>query len=99
MEIEKTANKEHFRFLSEMKESALALLDRRRRSYQLTFRNPVGEQVLADLARFCRASETTFHEDPRLHAVLEGRREVWLRVQKYLQLSAEEIYQLQRKDT
>ncbi len=53
-------------------------------------------EVLNDLARFCRAHETTFHPDPRVHAALEGRREVWLRIQEYLQLDIEEIYKLHR---
>lgn len=52
--------------------------------------------VLKDLARFCRAHQTTFHPDPRFHAVLEGRREVWLKIEQYLQLSTEEIYELHK---
>jgi hypothetical protein len=50
--------------------------------------------VLEDLAKFCRAHETTFNPDSRLNAVLEGRREVWLRIQNYLELSLDEIYDL-----
>jgi hypothetical protein len=50
--------------------------------------------VLKDLASFCRAHETTFHADPRAHAVLEGRREVWLRIQQHLNLSDEELFRL-----
>ena len=42
--------------------------------------------VAADLARFCRASASTFHSDARLHAALEGRREVWLRIRDHLDL-------------
>lgn len=53
-------------------------------------------EVLADLAKFCRADESTFHRDPRMHAVLEGRREVWLRIQEYIGFSAEEILELRR---
>lgn len=52
--------------------------------------------VLADLARFCRAHESTFHADPRVHAVLEGRREVWLKIEQMLQLTTEEIYELHK---
>lgn len=54
------------------------------------------DQVLKDLALFCRAHKSTFHPDPRLHAALEGRREVWLRIQEYLQLDMEEIYSLHK---
>ena len=43
-------------------------LARRKRAYQLAFQNPAQNAVLIDLAKFCRANETTFHADPRLHA-------------------------------
>lgn len=73
--------------------SAQRLLSRRRTAYVKTFANPVGEEVLRDLAKFCRATESTFNADPRIHAVLEGRREVWLRIQTYLNLSDEELWE------
>jgi hypothetical protein len=56
--------------------------------------NVFTETVLRDLAKFCRANESTFAKDPRAHAVLEGRREVWLRIQQYLRLTEDELYQL-----
>lgn len=59
-------------------------------------RSPHTVRVLQDLARFCRAHESTFHPDPRVHAALEGRREVWLKIQQNLQLDMEEIYQLHK---
>lgn len=52
------------------------------------------ETVLKDLAKFCRAHTTTYHPDARIHAVLEGRREVWLKIQEQLQMTEEEIYKL-----
>lgn len=52
--------------------------------------------VLKDLARFCRAYETTYDADPRKHAALEGRKEVWLRIQSYLQLDSEELFELHK---
>ena len=58
--------------------------------------NKYTELVLKDLARFCRAHDTTFQPDERMHAVLEGRREVWLRIQNHLQLDLEEIYELHK---
>lgn len=58
--------------------------------------NVFTKEVLKDLAKFCRAHDTTFSADPRLHAVLEGRREVWLRIQEYLQLDLDDIYELHR---
>lgn len=66
----------------------------RRHQYRLTFRSPPGEIVLKDLARFCRAHHSTFHKDPRVHAMLEGRREVWLRIQHHLRLSPDELWEL-----
>lgn len=67
---------------------------RRKRDYQLCFKQPAGQEVLIDLARFCRASETCFDADPRKHAVLEGRREVWLRIANHLNLSSEQLYSI-----
>lgn len=60
-------------------------------AYINTFSNVYGKEVLCDLAIFCRANESTFNSDDRLHAVAEGRREVWLRIQKHLQLNDEEL--------
>lgn len=64
----------------------------RRTDYVRTFDTPHGAKVLADLAKFCRASESTFHPDARVHAVAEGRREVWLRIQQHLNLSDQDLW-------
>jgi len=48
--------------------------------------------VMKDLAKFCRAKESTFHPDPRAHALAEGRREVYLRIMEHLELSVEDLY-------
>lgn len=66
----------------------------RRHAYRVTFKGPVAEIVLKDMARFCRAHESAFHPDARAHAVAEGRREVWLRIQNHLKLSPDELWQL-----
>ncbi len=75
---------------------AQEILAKRKQDYNLTFTKEslAVVAVLEDLAKFCRAHESTFHEDPRLHAVLEGRREVWLRIQNHLQLSDDELWKL-----
>lgn len=73
---------------------AIDFVRTKKRTYQLTFGTPAGNEVLIDLARFCRANESTFHEDPRLHAVLEGRREVWLRISNHLNLTTDQLYAL-----
>ncbi len=66
----------------------------RRHAYREVFKGPNAEIVLKDLARFCRAHESTFHADPRAHALAEGRREVWLRLQEHLQLTPEQLWSL-----
>lgn len=47
--------------------------------------------MLADLSKFCRANESTFHVDPRVHALLEGRREVFLRIMNFLSVDSETV--------
>lgn len=73
---------------------AKLFLARRRTAYVKTFLTPYGQEVLLDLAKFCRAHESTFHADPRAHAVAEGRREVWLRLQRHLQLDDDTLWAL-----
>ncbi|WP_426271567.1 hypothetical protein ACN9MB_09075 [Dyella kyungheensis] len=73
-------------------DAALGFLRRRAHAYRVTFTGPLAEEVLADLAKFCRATESTFHTDARAHAVAEGRREVWLRLQHHLKLSDDELW-------
>jgi len=69
------------------------ILFKRKIAYQQVF-NPESvhvKEVLHDLARFCRAVDSTYHKDARAHAVLEGRREVFLRIQKHLKLSDDQF--------
>lgn len=75
-------------------EQAKQFLARRRTAYVKTFISPMGEEVLRDLAKFCRAHQSTFHPDERAHAVAEGRREVWLRIQQHLRLTDDELWAL-----
>ncbi len=65
-----------------------------RRAYRTLFGGPAGQAVLRDLEKFCRANETCFHEDARLNLILEGRREVWLRIQQHLNLTPDDLFQL-----
>lgn len=62
-----------------------------RNSYKAAFAGGSGQRALEDLRRFCRAGDTCLHVGPQgidIHATLvaEGRREVWLRVAKALDL-------------
>lgn len=75
-------------------ERVRGFIGRRRTAYVKTFLTPFGQEVLTDLARFCRAHQTTFHPDQRAHAVAEGRREVWLRIAQHLQLTDEQLWAL-----
>ena len=66
----------------------------RRKSYQRVFDSEEGRNVLADLAKFCRAHESTFHPDERTSCLLDGRHEVWLRIKHHLNLTDEELWAL-----
>lgn len=77
-----------------MAKNAQQFLAERRTDYVKTFDTPAGQKVLADLAKFCRAHESTFHSDARVHAVAEGRREVWLRIQQHLQLDDQTLWRV-----
>ena len=63
----------------------------RAQAYRQTFNGVHGERVLTDLAHFCRANESTFAPDPRAEGILQGRREVWLRISKHLNLSDDQL--------
>lgn len=63
----------------------------RQQAYRQTFAGEYSRKVLTDLAKFCRANESTFHTDPRMEGVLQGRREVWLRISKHLNLTDEQL--------
>ena len=69
-------------------------LGNRRYAYRKTFAGPLAEDVLKDLARFCRANASTFHDNERVQSKLDGRREVWLRISEHLNLSPEELWKL-----
>jgi len=73
---------------------ALSFLKNRKTAYQLCFKSPAGNEVLMDLVKFCRANRSCYHDDPRLHAVAEGRREVWLRINEHLHLTPEQLQAL-----
>lgn len=85
--------------MEEIWDRAKALLLSKKQAYETVFNNGVDAKiVLKDLAAFCRANETTFHESEHVQAHLEGRREVWLRIQKYVQTSPDELWELTRKE-
>jgi len=75
-------------------ERARRLLFARQYAYRSTFKGPLADIVLRDLAKFCMANASTFHDNERVQSKLDGRREVWLRVAAHLNMSPEELWQL-----
>jgi len=75
-------------------EKARELLYGLRTAYRTAFSGRSGKLVLQDLAKFCRANESTFHPEQAIANRLDGRREVWLRIQKYMNLTDEEVWRL-----
>ena len=70
-------------------------LRQRRAAYAQTFDTLPGKKVLADLRRFCRATTPTADvSNVNQTYLLEGRREVWLRILSHINLSDEEVVQL-----
>lgn len=71
-----------------------ALLHTRAGAYKTIFSgsNAAGNIIFRDLIGFCRGLDTTFHEDPRLHALLEGRREVLMRIAQHCNLSFDDLW-------
>lgn len=83
----------------ELVQKTLDFLRLRKRAYQLTFKDPKNNEVLKDLARFCRANKSPEHHDLFRLGVAVGRREVWLRIQEHLHLQPEELYEIYNKPT
>jgi hypothetical protein len=77
--------------------ATLEFLRTRKTAYQLTFQvdQPANLEVLIDLARFCRANESTVVSGDEVKShMLAGRREVWLRIQQHLGLTPDQLFQL-----
>lgn len=88
--------------ISELVQRTKEFLFSRRTAYCRVFsvENRDAQLVLADLAKFCRAHVSTVgvsrdgQVDPLLSARLDGRREVWLRLQQHIHLDDETLYLL-----
>lgn len=73
------------------------ILRRRQSAYQKTFGSEHGKYVLADLIRFCRANTPTANiNNVNATYLAEGRREVWLRIQSHLNLTDEDISNMEK---
>lgn len=74
---------------------AFGFLKNRSRAYQLAFGSPAGQEVLRDLVRFCRGVETCVVPGDRDKTfVLEGRREVLLRIAQHVNMKVEDLFAL-----
>ncbi len=84
--------------LSPTQIAAQDLIRRRKQDFHQTFdlKSMACQRVLADLARFCRAlpTQTVFDPDPRVHALLTGRNEVFKRIANHLNLSEDDLYSI-----
>lgn len=79
----------------------LSAFEQAKRDFQLCFNTPPGQNVLIFLADFCRAAETCIAierkgapVDLNRTLVFEGRREVFLEIQKRLNLTPEHLFLL-----
>lgn len=79
-----------------IKASELLRLGGLSHDYRTLFTSPVGQKVLADLARTCHAADTTWHEDAREQALREGKRQVFLHIRAMLKLSPDDIEKLMK---
>jgi hypothetical protein len=79
-----------------LKDEAKDVLRNRALSYQRVFlkKGVDTDRVLVDLATFCRAHASTFHGVQAISDRLDGRREVWLRIQHHLQLTDDQLWNL-----
>lgn len=79
-------------------DEALKFFSERKTAYQLAFGSAGGRAVLDDLGVFCRARETCVIPGDRDRTyVLEGRREVYLRIRDYLDLTPDQLVALNTK--
>lgn len=74
------------------REQALLIFTDCKRAYQFSFATEAGKAVLADLAKLCRANENAAlpGDHDRTWALI-GRREVYLYIRDYLDLTPEQL--------
>jgi hypothetical protein len=81
--------------LSDIVDRVMSFLTMRGGAYRQALGSPAGKIILADLAVFCRANESCAVPGDRDRTMmLEGRREVWLRISHHMNLSPEQLYAL-----
>ena len=81
--------------VNDLEGKALDLFRQKKRAFQLTFGSPHGQEVLKLLSVFCRAEDNAaIPGDHDRTWLLIGRREVFLMIQRQLNLSSEELFAL-----
>jgi len=76
-------------------DEALKYFTDKKAAYQHVFNTPQGNTVLGDMGAFCRARETCAVPGDRDRTwLLEGRREVWLRIQDFLEHTPEDLVKM-----
>ncbi len=73
------------------------IIRQRARGYKLAVNAPGVQDMLADLAGFCRAVRLVADKetlDPTRLAILVGRQQVWERIQHHFNLTTDELYAL-----
>lgn len=87
--------------MSDIIERAIEFFRRHKRAYQQVFNkhSPATQYVLADLQHRCYAQRSTASHtnDPIQIARNEGKREIWLVIQRALNLTPEEMFDLARQ--
>ncbi len=87
--------------MSETADRIIEFFRGHKRAYGQVFNrsSPAAQYVLADIAKFCHASDTTMRPGATELELArnEGRRQVFLRVQRALNLTPEEMFDLARQ--
>lgn len=83
------------RLESDAAQKLFAALKSRQEAYRRVFAGaPMpGDATLVqqDLRQFCRGETSAFHENERIHTLLTGRQEVYLRIMDHLRLTHDEL--------
>lgn len=77
------------------KEQLIEEIEVRQRNFRNTFQmnQPANIEVIEHLKKFCRAEESCVVPGDRdMSLVLEGRREVWLMIDEFLNKTPEQIF-------
>ena len=77
----------------------IPIVTKRSQSYKQTFDTPQGKKVLADLRSFCKMNASSFAgSDTHTTSFNEGRREVFLRIMRFINLTQKELDDLRDEE-